>query len=113
MLFPQREEASASREGIVEFVDMSNPASDTLFKKYDSLNKSGVLGMDIALNIEMKKEAIFNIIVDPANGDFLNAQGEALLTAGIDPSGKITLTGNYTLEKGSYQLSFNFLQTKI
>jgi len=110
---PEGDASAESREGIVEFVDMSNPASDTLFKKYDSLNTSGVLGMDIALNIEIKKEAVFNVIVDPANGDFLNAQGEAQLTAGIDPSGKITLTGNYTLEKGSYQLSFNLLQRKF
>jgi hypothetical protein len=110
---PQPEPGITTREGIVEFVDMSNPANDTLFKRYDSLNRSTVLGMDIALNIEVKKEAIFNIIVDAANGDFLNAQGEALLTAGIDPSGKITLTGNYTLESGAYQLSFNFLQRRF
>ena len=110
---PEGDASAESRQGIVEFVDMSNPASDTLFKKYDSLNTSGILGMDIALNIEIKKEAVFNVIVDPANGDFLNAQGEAQLTAGIDPSGKITLTGNYTLEKGSYQLSFNLLQRKF
>jgi hypothetical protein len=110
---PQPEPGITTREGIVEFVDMSNPASDTLFKQYDSLNTASVLGMDIALNIEVKKEAIFNIIVDAANGDFINAQGEALLTAGIDPSGKITLTGNYTLESGAYQLSFNFLKRRF
>src|SRR5262249_9515555 len=110
---PQGDESAESREGIVEFVDMKNPANDTLFKKYDSLNTAGILGMDIALNIEIKKEAIFNIIVDAANGDFLNAQGAALLTAGIDQSGKITLTGNYTLDKGAYQLSFNLLQRKF
>jgi translocation and assembly module TamB len=110
---PQGDESAESREGIVEFVDMSNPANDTLFRKYDSLNASGILGMDIAVNIEIKREAVFNVIVDPANGDFLNAQGEAQLTAGIDPSGKITMTGNYTLDKGSYQLSFNLLQRKF
>jgi len=69
--------------------------------------------MDITANIEIKKEAIFNIIVDPANGDFLNIRGEAILSTGIDPSGKITLVGNYTLEEGSYQISFNFLQRKF
>jgi len=110
---PQGDESAESREGIVQFVDMNNPANDSLFKKYDSLNTSGILGMDISVNIEIKKEAVFNIIVDAANGDFLNAQGEAQLTAGIDPSGKTTLTGNYTLEKGSYQLSFNLLQRKF
>jgi translocation and assembly module TamB len=113
LVVPQAEPGIAARDGIVEFVDMSNPASDTLFKQYDSLNTSAVLGMDVALNIEVKKEAIFNIIVDAANGDFINAQGEAILTAGIDPSGKITLVGNYTLESGAYQLSFNLLQRRF
>ncbi|TMI79565.1 MAG: hypothetical protein E6H10_15180, partial [Bacteroidetes bacterium] len=113
VVVPQPEPGVQSREGIVEFVDMSNPASDTLLKRYDSLNKASVVGMDIALNIEVKKEAVFNIIVDEANGDFLNVQGEALLSSGIDPSGKITLVGTYTLDKGSYQLSFNLLQRKF
>ena len=113
VVVPQEEPGVQSREGIVEFVDMSNPASDTMFKRYDSLNKANVVGMDIALNIEVKREAIFNIIVDEANGDFLNVQGDALLTTGIDPSGKITLVGAYTLEKGSYQLSFNLLERKF
>ena len=110
---PQSEPGLQTREGIVQFVDMSNPVNDTLFRQYESLNRSAVLGLDIAMNIEIKKEAIFNIIVDAANGDFLNAQGEALLTAGIDPSGKITLVGNFTLESGAYQLSFNFLQRRF
>src|SRR4029079_5974234 len=45
---PEGDASAESREGVVEFVDMSNPANDTLFKKYDSLNASGILGMDIA-----------------------------------------------------------------
>ena len=110
---PQPEAGVETRDGIVEFVDMSNPASDTLFRQYDSLNTSAITGMDIALNIHVNKEAVFNIIIDAANGDFLNTQGEAELSAGIDPSGKVTLTGNYTLEKGYYQLSFNFLKRKF
>lgn len=110
---PQTDQSVEDRDGVVEFVDMRNPANDTLFKKYDSLNKTSVVGMDVSVNIAIKKEAIFNIIVDAANGDFLNAQGEAQLTAGIDPSGKITMTGNYTLEKGAYQLSYNFIKRKF
>ncbi|MGZ5285900.1 MAG: translocation/assembly module TamB domain-containing protein, partial [Flavisolibacter sp.] len=110
---PQAEPGVVNREGIVEFVDMDSPENDSLFLAYDSLNQSNVLGFDIAVNIEIKKEAIFNVIVDEANGDFLNVQGEALLSAGIDPSGKITMVGNYTLEEGAYQLSFNFIQRKF
>jgi hypothetical protein len=113
-VIPQAESGVVEREGIVEFVDMDAPMNDSLFlSRYDSLDNSGILGLDVALNIEIKKEAVFNIVVDEANGDFLNVQGEALLTAGIDPSGKITLAGNYTLEQGAYQISFNFLQRKF
>lgn len=110
---PQVEPGVVQREGVVEFVDFDAPENDTLFRQYDSLNVSEVLGFDIAANIEIKKEANFNVIVDAANGDFLNLKGTAQLSAGIDPSGKTTLTGTYEIEEGAYQLSFNFLQRKF
>jgi hypothetical protein len=113
IVVPEAEPGVVAREGIVKFVDMDAPENDSLFLVADSLGNSGILGMDIAANIEVKKEAIFNVILDQANGDFLNVRGEALLSTGIDPSGKITLVGNYTLEEGSYQISFNFLQRKF
>lgn len=113
VVIPTPEQAYIEREGIVEFIDMDAPGNDSLFLNVDSLNSSDVKGMDIALNIEIKKEAAFNVIVDQANGDFLNVRGEAVLSAGIDPSGKITMVGNYVLEEGSYQISFNFIQRKF
>jgi hypothetical protein len=80
---------------------------------FDSLNVSEIKGLDIAVNIDIKKEAVFNIVIDEANGDFLNVQGEALITTGIDPSGKITMVGSYELEKGSYEITFNFLHRRF
>jgi translocation and assembly module TamB len=113
VVIPQREPGVVEREGIVEFVDMDTPENDTLFKAYDSLNVSSFKGMDITTNIEIKKEAAFTVVIDEANGDFVNMQGEALLSTGIDPSGKITLVGNYELEKGSYDITFNFLHRRF
>jgi translocation and assembly module TamB len=111
---PQSDAGVSAREGVVEFVDLDNPQNDSLFlARYDSLNNAGVVGLDLAVNIVVNKEAIFNLIVDEANGDLINVQGEAQLSAGIDPSGKMSLTGSYTLEKGAYQISFNFLQRKF
>jgi hypothetical protein len=72
-----------------------------------------VFGIDITKNIEIQKEAVFNIIVDVANGDFLNVQGTGQLSAGIDPSGKITLAGSYEIDQGSYQFSYNFIKRKF
>lgn len=113
VVVPTAEPGVVEREGVVQFVDMDAPENDSLFNDYDSLNTADVLGLDIAANIEIRKEAVFNIIVDPANGDFLNMRGEAVLSAGVDPSGKITLVGNYSVEEGSYQISFNFIQRKF
>jgi hypothetical protein len=112
-VIPQKEPGVEEREGVVEFIDLGSPELDTLFREYDSLNYSQFLGMDIAANIEIEKEAVINLVIDVANGDLVNLQGEGVLTAAIDPSGKITLTGNYILDRGSYQLSMNFLRRKF
>lgn len=118
MVLPQTEPGLIDREGVIKFVDMDAPFNDTLFQqtlaRYDStMNYSAITGFDIAVNIEVVREAIFNVVIDEANGDLLNLRGEALLTGGIDPSGKITMTGTYEIEEGSYELSFNFLRRRF
>jgi autotransporter translocation and assembly factor TamB len=114
VVLPQKEPGLQAREGIVEFVDMDAVPNDSLFMaKYDSINKSDVMGLDIAVNINIDKLAEFNLIIDEGNGDFLKVRGEAALSGGVDPSGKITLTGSYELEEGAYELSFNFLHRRF
>ena len=113
IVIPQQEPGVVEREGVVVFTDFDTPENDSLFMAYDSLNMAKIFGFDIAANIEIQKEAIFNIVVDAANGDFINVQGTGQLTTGIDPSGKITLTGSYVLDQGSYQFSLNFLKRKF
>ncbi len=114
VVLPQKEPGIADREGIVEFVDMDAPMNDSLFlSDYDSLNTSSFTGMDIAVNIEVSRDAELNLIIDEGNGDFLKVKGEASLTAGIDPSGKINLAGTYELDQGSYELTFNFIKRKF
>lgn len=114
VVLPQREPGVADRDGVVEFVDMDAPLNDSLFLRgIDSLNTSAITGMDVSANIEVNREAEFSLIIDESTGDFLNVKGEALLNAGIDPSGKVTLTGSYELDKGSYDLTFNLLHRKF
>ena len=114
VVLPQDEPGVADREGVIEFIDVDAPANDSLFlAAYDSLNKISTTGMDIAVNVDIKKEADLTLVIDEANGDFLNVHGEALLTAGVDPSGKVTLAGSYELESGAYQLSLNLLRRKF
>ena len=114
VVLPQEEPGVEKREGVVRFVDYSATQEDSLFMKpYDSLNVSPLLGYDVSVNINVNKEATFNLIVDAANGDFLKLRGTAELTAGIDASGKITLVGSYEIDEGSYDLSFNLIKRKF
>ncbi len=118
VVLPQTEMGIVDRKGIIEFVDMDLDGTDSIFssllKRYDStLNNSAITGLDVSVNIQVVKEANFNLVIDEANGDLVNLQGEAFLNGGIDPSGKITLTGTYELETGGYELSFNFLRRKF
>ena len=113
-VMPQQDPGVEKREGIVRFVDYSATAEDSLLMvPYDSLNTSSLRGYDVSINITLNKEAIFNMILDAANGDFLKLKGAGQLTAGIDASGKITLVGSYEINEGSYDLSFNFLKRKF
>ena len=114
VVMPQAEPAVVEREGVVRFVDLNATPVDSLFLlPYDSLNVSKLVGFDVNTNITIDRNAQFNLIVDQANGDFINMKGEGLLNAGIDPSGKITLVGSYILDEGSYELSFNFLKRRF
>ncbi len=114
VVLPQNEPSVVQREGIVRFVDYSATAEDSLFMApYDSLKISPLQGYDVSINIRINRNATFNLIVDQGNGDFLRIKGDGEMTGGIDASGKITLTGSYEINEGSYDLSFNFIKRKF
>ncbi len=114
VVLPQTQPGVADRDGIVVFVDKDDPLSDSLFlAALDTLNKVGITGMDVSVNLELDKKASLSLVIDEGNGDFVKLQGEAILNAGIDKSGKVTLTGTYELESGAYEMSFNFLRRRF
>ena len=82
-------------------------------KTDELIAESKIKGLDVSVNIEISKEAKTSIIIDKANGDFVEIQGEAELTGGMDPSGKMTLVGVYQVEKGAYELSVSLLKRRF
>jgi hypothetical protein len=114
VVLPQQQPGVESREGIVEFIDLDATMSDSvLLAPYYCLNNCNLRGLVLAANIEINKDAVLSMVVDEGNGDFIRMKGEGLLSGGIDQSGKITLTGTYTLNEGAYELSFNFLKRRF
>ncbi len=114
IVVPQNEPGVEERKGIVEFVSHNGQQGDsTAGLNTDLLVTAALAGMNISVNVEVKKEAQLNIIMDPDNGDMLSVKGEALLNAGVDPGGGTTLTGTYEIAEGSYELTFNTLRRKF
>lgn len=115
VVLPQPEPGLVDREGVIAFVDMDAPRlNDSVFATpYMAMDTSTLKGFDVNVNIEVNREATLNLVVDAGNGDFVRMKGEGLINGGIDPSGKITLSGSYELEEGSYELTFNFLRRKF
>jgi hypothetical protein len=94
------------QEGIVQFIDADAPPfNGQKDLKADSVSKSALKGINLVAAITIDPEAELNVVVDPQNGDNLNIKGNANLNATIDPSGKISLTGRYEVEEGSYSLT--------
>ncbi len=113
IVLPQSDPSIVDREGIVEFVDEENIYLKQTVDLQNKLNKSKVLGMDVAVTITIDKEAELTLVIDKGNGDYLNLKGEAELTGGIDPSGKTTLTGKYEFSGGAYEMNFNMIRRKF
>jgi len=114
LVLPSEDPEMQSRDGVVRFVDFDAPVdSSLLMAAIDSLIATELKGMDLVANIETDTAAQFTMVIDEINGDALRIKGKADLAAGIDPSGKLSLTGSYEVQGGSYQLTFNVLKRKF
>src|SRR5690606_23450656 len=113
IVLPQEDPTIADREGVVEFVDERSRRLAELREIEETVNTSAIQGMDVSVNIDINEEADFTLIIDEGNGDYLNLRGDAQLTAGIDPSGRTSLTGRYEFTQGAYEMSFNFIRRRF
>ena len=112
-VLPQSSPQLQDRDGVVEFIDQDQVALNETIETDSISSESRLKGMDVNVNIEVRKEAKMSIVIDKANGDFVELQGEAELTGGIDPSGKTTLVGVYEIQEGGYEMSVSLLKRRF
>lgn len=105
-VLPNDDPGLVEREGIVRFVDKSDTTFYNAFGQLDSLTRTELGGLDVSVDIRTESEADFTVVIDPGTQDALHIRGEAMLNAAIEPSGRINMTGTYTVEDGSYSFSF-------
>jgi len=115
IVLPENDPGIEDRKGVVEVINPNAPKVDSIFlaKQLDSLRKARVSGLDVSATIKIRKDANFTVVIDQRNGDLVQLRGEAQLSGGIDPSGTINLTGTYTVEQGSYNLSYAAVKRKF
>ncbi len=111
---PPTDPSIIDQEGIVQYIDADVAPYNGMkaLNSSDSVSKAPITGINLSATIAIDPDAELNVVVDPANGDALNVKGEATLTATMDPSGKISLTGRYEIADGSYNLSVGPLGKK-
>lgn len=105
-VLPNDDPGIVEREGIVRFVDKSDTTFYNAFGQLDSLTRTELGGIDVSVDIRTESEADFTVVIDPGTRDALHIRGEAMLNAAVEPSGRINITGTYTVEDGSYSFSF-------
>ncbi|MCH7414211.1 translocation/assembly module TamB [Belliella sp. R4-6] len=103
VIIPETQLDIVERDGIVQFVNRQDPF-DILTRQGDEVTGS-FAGYDIRSVLKIDPDAVFKIIVDERSGDNLEVSGRADLNLQINPNGRMTLSGNYEITKGHYEMS--------
>ncbi|RPE07892.1 hypothetical protein EGT74_12500 [Chitinophaga lutea] len=110
VLIPEEDPGIADRAGVIEFIDPAMWLDTTLrLKDTAKVVATGLKGFVFSGDITVTPESSMKIVIDRANGDYLEVKGNATLNFSMDPSSKMSLTGRYEIDDGKYQMSLNQL----
>ncbi|MBN1339056.1 MAG: translocation/assembly module TamB domain-containing protein [Bacteroidales bacterium] len=109
---PESKLTTYKGEDVVEFEVKSKQSSILYRKKKNAGQKSGFSGFDLSSVIEVDKQASLHLLMDPSSSDELVVKGEAALSLTMDRSGKMSLTGAYYLNEGSYLVTLQSMIKK-
>jgi translocation and assembly module TamB len=101
---PQPDPEIIAQEGVVQFIRFDMP--ELIHEEAPVETTSPLTGIDINLNLEIDRETRLTVIIDEIAGDNLEIQGGGDLVFGIDPGGKVSLTGAFEVQEGNYLLTF-------
>lgn len=104
-IIPEAEADLVESEGIVEFKSPYEPSDSAVFDSTSASSNVALSGIDLRARILTDKNAAFKIIVDERRGDYLTIKGETNLNFQLRKNGTTSLTGNYEVNSGHYQLS--------
>lgn len=103
LMVPEQKLRMEEHDAIVQFINPEpTELKELLHKKREEPSFAGIT---LNSNVEVDEESQFKLLVDPVAGDSLSVKGNTTFSFGIDPGGKMTLTGVYEVTEGSYLLT--------
>ena len=102
----------AEAEGVVRFTDRPRDATDAVAEAEREAAAEAApaqtvfRGMDVTANLQVDGDTMIDLVVDDRTGDRLRMRGGGDFSLGIDPTGTLSLAGEYVISEGNYVLSF-------
>ncbi len=63
-------------------------------------------GLSMNFNIEVTKDAMFEMVLDKTTGSYLKGRGTGFLQINLDTKNKFEMYGNYTIDNGQYNFKY-------
>ncbi|MFT4680278.1 MAG: translocation and assembly module TamB [Granulosicoccus sp.] len=104
-IVPESQAAIEERKGLVTFINMKDTLSTILATDKIDEELHGFKGVDMVGYLEIDRSTKFQIVIDERSGDKVQIEGEAKLNAEMTPNGIVSLSGNYEVANGSYNLN--------
>lgn len=106
-IVPDSKLSNYKGEDVVEFTNRDTLVNTPKSKR--TTQKSSFSGFDLSSIIEVDNNATLKLLMDPLSTDSLVVKGNAALGFTMDRSGKMSLTGAYHVNSGSYEITLRSL----
>ncbi|MFP4068105.1 MAG: translocation/assembly module TamB domain-containing protein [Spirochaetaceae bacterium] len=103
VVLPDPDAALPGAEGVVRFTDASQ---GELADEAELDAQTVFRGVEVSADVRIDPASSLEVVVDPESGDRLAMHGGGEMNLGIDRAGTLSITGRYTIEEGTYFLSF-------
>ncbi len=104
-IVPESQAAIEERKGLVRFKNMRDTLN-AILQVEETIETPLFEGLDLIGYLEIDPATQFKIIIDERSGDNIQIQGEAKLNVEVTPNGITTLSGNYEIVGGKYDMKF-------
>jgi len=91
------------------------------YEKYKAETASGIIqkyklnnafNLNLVMNLDVNTNTLMRIIIDPLTGDQIEGRGNSNMVVSLNPAGEFKILGDYIIESGVYNFSYQNLVKK-